>query len=189
MEKMFKSLSATTDTGSKLEAWLEALATVSEASVTLLTRQNQGRADQTLQWQEIEEGIPLLQQMTSALEQADLNLAWSTSQWPEGDQVVGKSGEAMSQLRTLVGAGADGLEAGELVRRGLRTSQDRSSLRAAGKKWGTPWGDHWGQRKTNRARNRWKHGLGTGGMQARKTNKANWSGGKLLRRNWGGCGT
>jgi hypothetical protein len=132
MGKMFKSLSVTVDAGTKLEAWLEALATTSEASMTLLTRRNQEGGDQTLQWQEIEEGIPLLQQMTSALEQADSDLAWSFSQWPEsernqnGDQVVEKSGEAMSQLRPLVGAGADGLEAGELVRRGMRISLDRT---------------------------------------------------------------
>ncbi len=106
-ETMIKSLKIAVEMGGLLEAWLEALSATSEKTVTLVARPNREVPDRALLWQEIEEGVPLLNQMTASLEQAGCGITWATSQWSEveiylrGKQTLGKCGEVISQLRTL----------------------------------------------------------------------------------------
>ncbi len=131
-ETMIQLLKSAVEKGGRLEEWLEVLAAKSDITVALVVKPNREVPDQALLWQEIEEGTPILDQMTSSLEQADSGIAWAASQWSQGEadvrreRTLGKCVEVMSHLRTLITAGADGLEAGELVRRGLREAQARS---------------------------------------------------------------
>jgi hypothetical protein len=137
-----KLLKIVVEKSCRMEEWLEALSATSENAVARMARPNHEVPDGVLLWQEIEEGVPLLHQMTSSLEQADWGIAWVTSQWSEtdleGQQTLGKYGEVMSQLRPLLTAGADGLEAGELVRRGFRDAQSRTIPRVGRKEGENP---------------------------------------------------